>query len=265
MVDANTSTALDALRLLKSKTFNYVDTINNTDQTVYGFDTQQVNLVVPYATRITKEKIPNIYQIASIIGNKIIFTNFDTSKLIKNTSNNVYNELIILDANNDPHAVTITNVLNNYILEVNTNLQSYVREKPSGTEGTGGNLVFVYGQNVDDFQTLSKENIYSITTTALQEVDHQLQKVDKQLQEEKSKNVELSNKVHILMNSSQIQTNQDQQLEQQIEKTTLLENKLNLIIEELKEEREKRDELELKLETKINTYTEFVNSLLLNK
>ena len=155
--------------------------------------------------------------------------------------------------------------MNNYILEVNTNLQSYVRENPSGTEGFSNNLVFVYGQNVDDFQTLSKENIYSITTTALQEVDHQLQKVDKQLQEEKDKNVELSNKVHILMNSSQIQTNQDQQLEQQIEKTTLLENKLNLIIEELNEEREKRDELELKLETKINTYTEFVNSLLLNK
>ena len=67
--DATTSSALDTLRLLKPKTFNYIDTINNTDQTVYGFDSNEVKQVLPYAADTTKiQKIPNIYQKASVLG-----------------------------------------------------------------------------------------------------------------------------------------------------------------------------------------------------
>jgi len=245
--DANTSSALDTLRLLKPKTFEYVDTINNTGQTVYGFDTNQVKQVVPYATRTTKEKIPNIYQNASVIGNKIIFTNFDTSNLLKNDSNNVYNELTILDANNAPHTVIITNILNNYILEVNTNLQSYVRENTDSTEGSSNNLVFVYGQIVDDFQAISKEHIYSITTAALQELD-------KQLQEEKTKNVNL---IHNIDNTNLLKN----QLEEQTKQTNLLEEQLSALETKINKEVNKR----IELETKLDTYVEIMNSLLINK
>ena len=43
----------------------------------------------------------------------------------------------------------------------------YVNELP--TE------VFVYGQEVDNFHTLQKDRIFTIATSALQEVDRQLQ------------------------------------------------------------------------------------------
>jgi hypothetical protein len=38
-----------------------------------------------------------------------------------------------------------------------------------------GNQLFVYGQQVDDFVFLKKEAIWTVATSALQEVDRQLQ------------------------------------------------------------------------------------------
>jgi hypothetical protein len=42
-----------------------------------------------------------------------------------------------------------------------------------------GDQIFVYGQEVDDFNYLKKESIFTIATAALQEVDRQ-QQADKQ-------------------------------------------------------------------------------------
>jgi len=37
-----------------------------------------------------------------------------------------------------------------------------------------GNQIFVYGQNINDFHTLKKNAIWTVTTAALQEVDRRL-------------------------------------------------------------------------------------------
>ena len=299
--DANTSSALDTLRLLKPKTFNYVDTLNNTGQTVYGFDSNQVKQVVPYAGETDKtQKIPNMYQKASILGKKIIFTNFNVSDLVKDASIQYYPKLVILDADDKEHEVNITGLVNSYTVETDSDLQSFIR-----TDSSVANCVFVYGQIVKNYETLSKDYIWTISTAALQEVD-------KQVQEEKNKQIELSNKVDMLMNSSQIQINStntttetsssvndellqntklelenkiiltESELDNKINKNQLeLENKFTTISTELTLEKTKRQELETKLtneinknqaletkvnslETKLEQYIEIMNSLLTN-
>ena len=39
----------------------------------------------------------------------------------------------------------------------------------------GGSQLFIYGQRVNDFCYLKKESIWTVATSALQEVDRQLQ------------------------------------------------------------------------------------------
>jgi len=297
--DADTSSALDTLRLLKPKTFEYTDTINNTEQTVYGFDSNQIKQVVPYAAQTTKiQKIPNMYQKASVLGKKIIFTSFNVVNLAKDASNHLYPRIVILDANDKEHEVKIVQLVNSYTIETDVELQSFVREDSSVS-----NCVFVYGQIVENFETLSKDYIWTISTAALQEVD-------KQVQDEKNKQIELSNKVDMLMNSSQVQVNSTSSNvnvnvnEELLQNTqTLLENKIILTQSELENkinqnqselenkftqmsteltlEKIKRLELETNftneinknqaletkidtLETKLEQYIEIMNSLLTN-
>ena len=57
-----------------------------------------------------------------------------------------------------------------------------------------GNQLFVYGQEVDDFVFLKKEAIWTVATSALQEVD-------RQLQAEKAKVADLLARVQALENS----------------------------------------------------------------
>jgi septal ring factor EnvC (AmiA/AmiB activator) len=166
-----------------------------------------------------------------------------------------------LDANNVPTKVTITNVVNNYIIEVNTNLQPFVRESTDNAEGSMGNLVFVYGQIVNDYLTVSKDDILSLNVAALQEID-------KQLQEEKIKRVDelnQNNNITALEQKLEEQTTRTNQLEKQLEEQT---NKMNVFEKQMQElynklnvEKSQRFELETKLET----YVEIMNSMIINK
>ena len=48
-------------------------------------------------------------------------------------------------------------------------------EWAGAVEGSEGDKIFVYGQQVDDFVFLKKDAIWTVATSALQEVDRQLQ------------------------------------------------------------------------------------------
>ena len=158
-----------------------------------------------------------------------------------------------MDANDQEHEVTIKKIVNDYCIETNINLQSFVSE-----DSSVANCIFVYGQILDNVEQLSKDYIWSISTTALQEVD-------KQLQEEKTKNTELSNKVNVLTNETNnnkglletIQTELENKINAiQTEyntKHTTLYNEVTLLKNELTLEKIKNNELETKLNNFINS------------
>jgi hypothetical protein len=167
IVDVEDGAALETLRLLKPKQYKYKDVINRGDEPVWGFIAQEVGATLPYATQLRTECLPNIYELANVSDSNVItFTNFDTSNLESNAM-----VLKVLDEDDIEHIVNITEVVDEHSVRVDEDLSEWI-----GTvEGSEGDKIFVYGQQVDDFVFLKKDAIWTCATAALQEVDHQLQ------------------------------------------------------------------------------------------
>ena len=152
---------METLRLLKPKKYKYVDEVKRGSEPVWGFIAQEVRDTLPYATELRTECLPNIYEVANVSDSNVItFTNFDTSNLESNAM-----VLKVFDMDDTEHLINITEVIDGHSIRVDEVL----------TEWTEDDKIFVYGQQVQDFVMLQKEAIFTIATSALQEVDRQLQ------------------------------------------------------------------------------------------
>jgi len=201
IIDVQDDAALQTLRLLKPKTYTYKDKALRGNHTVYGFIAQEVRDVLPDATSLISSSMPNIYEMANVSisedgsYNKITFTNFDTVDLDASS-----NKLEIVDYNDKRHSVNISKIIDSKTIIIDTNVEKWMGEidasgniientiDASGNVIINGTKIFVYGQEVDDFHTLSKSAIFTVATAALQEVD-------RQLQSEKIKTASLETKV----------------------------------------------------------------------
>jgi hypothetical protein len=161
IVDISDNQALELLRLIKPKRYQYIDTLKRTNQTVYGYIAQEVKEVLPYAVNIMSDCIPNIYEVAEVSGNTLIFKTFLTSHLDASS-----NTLKLYDFKNTSKNVTIHSIVND---------SSVVIEEDITEMDLSNNQIFVYGQYVTDFHTLSKEHINTVAVSALQELDTQVQ------------------------------------------------------------------------------------------
>ena len=79
--------------------------------------------------------------------------------------------LKVYDKDDKEHLVNVSEVLDEHSLSVVEDLSGWTGE----IEGSQGDKIFVYGQQVDDFVFLKKDAIWAVVTAALQEVDRQLQ------------------------------------------------------------------------------------------
>ena len=151
--------ALDQVRKLKPKYYEYKDKVKRGSSSVIGFIAQDVKEVIPRAVTVGDGEIPNIYEISTIISsNTVTFTNFNTSNLVGTNCT-----LIGYLAEDKQKEIHITEVIDEHTVRVEGDLSE------CGTE------VFVWGQKVDDFHHLNKDYIFTVTTTAVQEIDRQLQ------------------------------------------------------------------------------------------
>ena len=110
---------------------------------------------------------PNIYELANVSDNNVItFANFDTSNLESNAL-----VLKVFDKYDKEHLINIAEVVDEHSVRVDVDLSEW-----TGTvEESEGDKIFVYSQRVDDFVFLQKDAIWTVATSALQEVDRQLQ------------------------------------------------------------------------------------------
>ena len=160
IVDVEDGSALDTLRLLKPKKYKYKDEVQRGSEPVWGFIAQEVRETMPYATQSRTECLPNIYELANVSDSNVItFSNFDTSNLESNAM-----VLKLYDVDDTEHLVNITEVIDGHSIRVNEDL----------TEWTEDDKIFVYGQQVDDFVFLKKDAIWTVATSALQEVDRKV-------------------------------------------------------------------------------------------
>jgi len=198
IVDADDVECLDVLRQIKPKNYTYRDTYKHGGEFVWGFIAQEVRDTLPYATQLRKEVIPNINEVGAVFSNVITFTNFITSNLEANACTiEVYSKQV------EAKKVTISEVIDDHSIRVEEDLTEWMTETTTQTisveeyealENQDGftaleddtryiktttshpdDELFVYGQEVDDFMYLKKDDIFTAAVSALQEVGRQLQ------------------------------------------------------------------------------------------
>ena len=167
IIDVEDGSALETLRLLKPKQYKYVDEKKGVEP-VWGFLAQEVSNALPYATQLTTECIPNIYETASVSNSNVItFTNYDTT--------NIGSVLRILDTEDTEHLIHVSEVIDEHSIRVEEDVSAWTGGLDEDENIIAGDKLFVYGEQVDDFHTLNKSAIWTCATSALQELDRQLQ------------------------------------------------------------------------------------------
>ena len=165
ITDINDSSALDKIRLLEPKIYNYIDDLERGTSNVYGFIAQEVANVLPYAVTISEGDIPNILTNSNVSvtsDSKVLELRLDTTVeglTLSNTS--IIN--IITDKDKDLKCNVLSFSESNVITIENTDEFSNVTN------------AFIKGEQISDFHHLNKDAIWAVSTAALQEVDRQLQ------------------------------------------------------------------------------------------
>ena len=165
VVDINDSSALDKIRLLEPKIYNYIDEKQRGTSNVYGFIAQEVSNVLPYAVTVSTGDIPNILTNSNVSvtsDSNILELRLDTTVeglTLSNTSN------INITTDKDQYLTVpvLTFSGSNVITIQNSDTFSNV---------TGA---YIHGEQVSNFHHLNKDAIWAVSTAALQEVDRQLQ------------------------------------------------------------------------------------------
>jgi len=165
VVDINDSSALDKIRLLEPKIYNYIDEKQKGTSNVYGFIAQEVSNVLPYAVTVGEGDIPNILTNSNVSvtsDSNVLELRLDTTVeglTLSNTSN-----------------INITTDNNQYLtLPVLTFSGSNVITIQNSDKFTNVTGAYIHGEHIHDFHHLNKDAIWAVSTAALQEVDRQLQ------------------------------------------------------------------------------------------
>ena len=174
IIDVDDNEALIKLRLIKPKKYKYKDTITRTSDEVYGFIAQEVKTVLPNGVTYQREYIPNFYCLGDIV-----LIDSETNRYSITTLNNLTFES--LNDENESYKVKFygeNNIIYEGIVisfENNTLVVDLDKEYIFSTNDNLNNKIFIYGQQIDNFNVLKKDAIWTLATTALQEVDRQQQ------------------------------------------------------------------------------------------
>ena len=175
--DINEKEALNKFLNIEFKKYNYIAR-KNTDEKVYGVIAQQLNEVFPEAVDTNESlAVGNINLLATFEGNKITFNDNKTSDLIQvGVKVQLMNEEFVL------REFEVTEIIDESTFIVND-------EEDLITSISGK----VVGTIVNDFHTVNKHAIWTLSAAALQETY-------KELQEEKEKVSELQSVISNLSN-----------------------------------------------------------------
>ena len=171
IVDVDDDSALTTLRMLKPKKYNYRDRVVKGDDPVWGFIAQEVRETLPHSTVLQRKVIPNIYEVGVVSSSNVItFSNFNTSNLESNAT--CIEVRTVTDGTKEIH---LAEVIDEHTIRVEEDLSAWTGSVDEDGNVIEGDQIFVYGEEVKDFVFLKKDAIWTVATSALQEVDRQLQ------------------------------------------------------------------------------------------
>ena len=171
MIDISDDSALQKIKQIKPKTYTYIDTVLRGNDSVYGFSAQQIKSVLPNAVSLHHEYIPNLMCVAVVEG-----------KTLKLQESTIDVSLNYTDASNIPFAsVKALGNGNNKVcylkvISVDSSLSTLTLEEEIEatnltTDESGNTIIYLYGQSIPDFHKLDKSQVFSLSVSAIQELD----------------------------------------------------------------------------------------------
>jgi len=160
--------ALNQLNRIEPKTFNYIDTTENTSNNIYGFIAQQIKPIIPHAIKIDTEFIPNIYKQFNCEGNQIT-TEEDLREILKIGS------IIKIRGKKEETAYISATVL--FISSGMIIIDKYLTSLSC----------FIYGIKVEDFHLIDKSYIYTISVCATQDLYRKIRELNNRYDEQQLK------------------------------------------------------------------------------
>jgi hypothetical protein len=178
--------SINILRYLKPRLFNFIDEVEYGMEPTWGFIAQEVKEIIPNAVTCGAGYIPNIFEVAGIIGKEIKLGSKTTTDLLKDEESGYY-PLKLKSTNGKEIIVKITKIIDENTFEINQDIE------------TDHNRIFVYGQEVTDFHSLDKDAIFTITTSAVKEIDKELQETNKRVKLLEEENQYLKQQINDIM------------------------------------------------------------------
>ena len=190
IIDIPDNLALEQLRNIPCRYYEYIDKHKGFDKTM-GFIAQEVKSVLPMAVSEKREIIPDIFK--EIICNWTSYNNkfLMSSPDLENVNDIKYRFFVSNNSNGSDEKM----------IEIKGNSDN------TFTFDSEYNNVFCYGREVDDFNTLDKNKLFTLNFSATQEIDKIQQKHINEISELKSKVSTLENDVFTLKRKVRYITN----------------------------------------------------------
>lgn len=163
----NSEKALNIIRNLEPKEFNYIDYLNNNKKTNYGFIAQEVNEI--FSDAITKrfEFIPNIYDSGILKDSNTIFLDNKLTNILNLNNEKTFIKIFI---NNKEKIVSLKEILDDKTFIINEKIEETITDNLE-------NKIFIYGVGVNDFLVLEKNSIFTLNTVAIKQIDKEIQEI----------------------------------------------------------------------------------------
>ena len=157
IVDVPDNLALEMVRNIPCRYYEYKDTLYSGTEKTIGFIAQEVKEILPTAVSLQKSIIPNEMRKLENVSWEQINNTYKLITDLQDVSGVKYRFYVCDISGNDE-------------------IRKEVRGNSDNTFtfDTSYNNVFCYGKEVDDFHTLDKQKIFALHHSAIQELDKQL-------------------------------------------------------------------------------------------
>jgi hypothetical protein len=194
IVDVPDNLALQQVRDIPCRYYEYIDKVSKGSKKVVGFIAQEVNEVLPTAVDKMIKYIPDEYRILENI----------TWTEIADTSGNITYKMSsdLTDVSGVKYRFMVGNDLSDNEIEI----EIIGNSDNTFTFYASYQYVFCYGKEVDDFHSIDKNQIFALHHSAIQEIDRlQLEEKEKttaletKVTELETKNAELQTQLNNIM------------------------------------------------------------------
>lgn len=154
----NLQEALKNIRLIDPVNYNL---IQNPEPLRSGYIAQNIKDCLPNCVNVSSDYIPNINDKA-IISNKNVVVLLNSSTKCIDISNNISKIRFFAKSNpTERKSMTLKEIINDTTFTINEEFED--------------DDIYIYGQKVDDFHSLSYDDIHTVSLAALKQVDIELQ------------------------------------------------------------------------------------------